>query len=113
MNFQAMTKEKLQLLLPVVFTIGPNMEGRGKGHGPEDGDPNLLKYSMLLAAADGAQKTEKAHLESIIKGIIEGETRVLVSAMSKFCSFIWCIGNGDAQPSTCLPPSGGHLDPID
>ena len=43
-----------------------------------------MKYAMLLADGDdrkdGAQR--KQHIENIVKGIIEGETRVLVSSMS-------------------------------
>lgn len=39
-----------------------------------------MKYSMLLAGA--ATQGGTAHIESIVKGIIEGETRVLVSSMT-------------------------------
>ena len=40
---------------------------------------------MLLAEADtkkGDTTTGKQHIENIVKGIIEGETRVLVSSMT-------------------------------
>jgi flotillin len=41
-----------------------------------------MKYAMLLA--DSAERNEgQDHIESIIKGIIEGETRVLASSMSE------------------------------
>jgi flotillin len=112
MNLQAMTKEKLQFLLPVVFTIGPDVNQRGAnvrgglhdndhhlgagsegGHAGDDhlrdvgrredrGDA-LIKYSMLLADS-GSTKGSNNHqfLENIVKGIIEGETRVLVSSMT-------------------------------
>lgn len=72
-----MTIEKLQFALPAVFTIGP------------DNDPkSLLKYALLLSAE--ADKTSKAinritssdHVQDIVKGIIEGETRVIVSTMT-------------------------------
>jgi flotillin len=111
MNLQAMTKEKLQFLLPVVFTIGPDVNQRGANtrnganddghyagagsegapaaddhvhdHRREDQGDSLMKYAMLLADS-GASKGTKDHqfLENIAKGIIEGETRVLVSSMT-------------------------------
>ncbi|KAI0593313.1 hypothetical protein F4775DRAFT_520200 [Biscogniauxia sp. FL1348] len=104
MNLQAMTKEKLQFLLPVVFTIGPDVNARGANakvpkHQPktehaltaqaqstshvsaEDQGDALMKYAMLLADSTGQQKGA-LYLENIVKGIIEGETRVLVSSMT-------------------------------
>lgn len=87
-----MTREKLQFLLPVVFTVGPDVNQRGGdtnrvayegSEAPEDRGDALVKYAMLLA--DGESKSGndgKAHIENIIKGIIEGETRVLVSALT-------------------------------
>lgn len=84
-NLRAMTKEKLQFELPVVFTIGPDVNQRGddKSHeNAEDHGDALMKYAMLLA--DSAERNDgQDHIESIIKGIIEGETRVLASSMSK------------------------------
>lgn len=45
-----------------------------------------MKYAMLLADAEreakGASKGQ--HIENIVKGIIEGETRVLVSKFLLF-----------------------------
>ena len=119
MNLQAMTKEKLQFLLPVVFTVGPDVNQRGanaKRNGRqedftvtsaadnhsagssgagidahdhvsdqrrEDRGDSLMKYAMLLADS-GAKKVNNTHqfLENIVKGIIEGEVRVLVSSMT-------------------------------
>ncbi|TGJ78332.1 hypothetical protein E0Z10_g10438 [Xylaria hypoxylon] len=93
MNMQAMTKEKLQFLLPVVFTIGPDVNSRGANskfvadsssgdHAQEEdrGDA-LMKYAMLLADSSEKDKGTQ-YLENIVKGIIEGETRVLVSSMT-------------------------------
>ncbi|KAI0113692.1 hypothetical protein GGR51DRAFT_506262 [Nemania sp. FL0031] len=96
MNLQAMTKEKLQFLLPVVFTIGPDVNSRGANarfgadaadhDGDEDRGDALMKYAMLLA--DSSDKVanhrgkETQYLDNIVKGIIEGETRVLVSSMT-------------------------------
>ncbi|KAI1266405.1 hypothetical protein F5Y18DRAFT_28596 [Xylariaceae sp. FL1019] len=99
MNLQAMTKEKLQFMLPVVFTIGPDVNARGANarninHAPapaadpahqhvhdEDRGDALMKYAMLLADAS-EQKQGTQYLDNIVKGIIEGETRVLVSSMT-------------------------------
>lgn len=87
LNLQAMTREKLQFLLPVVFTVGPDVNNRGRNFPEqdqvreeefrEDPDDSLVKYAMLLA-----NSTDNQHIDNIIKGIIEGETRVIVSSMS-------------------------------
>ncbi|KAK2762670.1 hypothetical protein FQN54_000844 [Arachnomyces sp. PD_36] len=78
MNLQAMTIEKLQFALPAVFTIGPdnNMDA-------------LKKYALLLSETEANTTTGKAptsskrnHVQDIVKGIIEGETRVIVSGMT-------------------------------
>lgn len=86
MSLRAMTKEKLQFELPVVFTIGPDVNSRGDEaahQNEEDRGDALMKYSMLLADSANKGNEGHEHIENIIKGIIEGETRVLVSAMSK------------------------------
>ncbi|KAK2017040.1 SPFH domain/Band 7 family protein [Colletotrichum eremochloae] len=106
MNLQAMTKEKLQFLLPVVFTVGPDVNQRGanathqSGHSVasnhdddddhghvssdrrEDRGDSLMKYAMLLADSGQKKDGSMLHLENIVKGIIEGEVRVLVSSMT-------------------------------
>jgi len=109
MNLQAMTKEKLQFLLPVVFTVGPDVNQRGPGSphpagqdshysgAHSDGTPagedgmhdnrdnlgdSLMKYAMLLADSGTNKGANHQFLEGIVKGIIEGETRVLVSSMT-------------------------------
>jgi flotillin len=81
LNLQAMTMEKLQFALPAVFTIGPdnNLEA-------------LKKYALLLSGnPDGTSSnkqrgpimpTKRNHVQDIVKGIIEGETRVIVSSMT-------------------------------
>lgn len=74
-----MTSEKLQFSLPAVFTIGP-----------ETGTEALKKYARLLSGSSGSElqknapgpSTGKHHVQDIVKGIIEGETRVIVSSMS-------------------------------
>ncbi len=83
LNLQAMTIEKLQFALPAVFTIGP------------DNKPDALKkYALLLSGnPDGTSTnsskpgtaivpTQRSHVQDIVKGIIEGETRVIVSSMT-------------------------------
>lgn len=92
-----MTREKLQFLLPVVFTVGPyvNQKGVIDGHtsrdaggdehapDPDDRGDALLKYAMLLAEGEATKGvTPGQHIENIVKGIIEGETRVLVSSLT-------------------------------
>ena len=73
-----MTMEKLQFALPAVFTIGPS----------NDLDA-LKKYAMLLAnkEPDASSRNiirpgESNHVRDIVKGIIEGETRVIISGMT-------------------------------
>ncbi|KAI9652072.1 MAG: hypothetical protein M1829_001965 [Trizodia sp. TS-e1964] len=75
LSLQAMTIEKLQFLLPAVFTIGP-----------DDNLEALQKYAVLLTESSGSAKEAKSsgrnHVQDIVKGIIEGETRVIVSGMT-------------------------------
>ncbi|KMU75564.1 flotillin domain- containing protein [Coccidioides immitis RMSCC 3703] len=75
LNLQAMTIEKLQFSLPAVFTIGP-----------DNNTEALKKYALLLSGdADvpsRVTRTEGNHVQDIVKGIIEGETRVIVSSMT-------------------------------
>ena len=77
LNLQAMTIEKLQFALPAVFTIGP-----------DNSIDSLKKYALLLSAEaekSGAslnKVTSSSHVQDIVKGIIEGETRVIVSSMT-------------------------------
>ena len=73
-----MTIEKLQFSLPAVFTIGP-----------EDQMEALCKYAKILTgrgatnkARNEATPTGRNHVQDIVKGIIEGETRVIVSGMT-------------------------------
>ena len=70
-----MTIEKLQFSLPAAFTIGP-----------EDPQGALHNYAKILTGGgDGNKKTAatgRSHVQEIVKGIIEGETRVIVSGMT-------------------------------
>lgn len=98
MDLLAMTKEKLQFALPVVFTVGPDVNSRGANtiasSAHENGDDDdlaredrgdaLMKYATLLSQGDDTEGREekRRHVANIVKGIIEGETRVLVSSMT-------------------------------
>lgn len=74
----AMTSEKLAFHLPMSFTIGPR-----------DDPEALQRYARFLmhsegsgpvVAGKGVSSTTK--LEQLVKGIIEGETRVLAASMT-------------------------------
>ena len=76
-----MSAEKISARIPAVFTIGPE---------PENGE-SLKKYALLLSGSPHdsekskgktIQPTTRGHVQDIVKGIIEGETRVIVSQMS-------------------------------
>jgi flotillin len=80
-SLQAMSKEKMEFVLPGVFTVGP----------ADDAD-SLRKYATLLTSNDDAvpkdaedrvrmESLDNAHLSSLIKGVVEGETRVLAAAL--------------------------------
>ncbi|KAK4694184.1 flotillin, partial [Lecanoromycetidae sp. Uapishka_2] len=81
-TLQAMTIEKLQFTLPAVFTIGPEHDEN------DPSDTKLKKYFKLLTGpsseADSRRRmaTGRSHVQDIVKGIIEGETRVIISSMT-------------------------------
>lgn len=83
MSLQAMTIEKLKFSLPAVFTIGPadNPEALEKYAvlltGESDGRPTQNASKGVVAVAEG-----RSHVQDIVKGIIEGETRSIVSTMT-------------------------------
>jgi len=62
-----MSAEKLEFNLPAVFTIGPKDEPKA-----------LERYAKLLAAND----KNSDHVKELVRGIIEGETRVIAAAMT-------------------------------
>lgn len=77
LQLQAMTKEKLKVCLPVVFTIGPG-----------DDPDSLAKYAVLLTGSADAEsgkssgKEGRSSIARIVEGIIEGETRSVVSNLT-------------------------------
>ena len=73
-NLQAMSSQKMEFALPGVFTIGP-----------KDDPKSLEKYAKYLMTAvvhinkDG----QKEHnIDTLVKGIIEGETRSVASQLT-------------------------------
>jgi len=85
MALQAMTLEKLKFSLPAVFTIGPadSLEALEKYAvlltGESDGRPTQTAAKGVVAVADSHGRS---HVADIVKGIIEGETRSIVSTMT-------------------------------
>ncbi|XP_050365651.1 flotillin-like protein 6 [Argentina anserina] len=73
-NVQAMSAEKLPFILPAVFTIGP--KAVDKEHDPKL--EAIRKYAKLLSSHEKNSK----HVEELVQGIIEGETRVLAASMT-------------------------------
>ncbi|KAG0205146.1 hypothetical protein BGX28_003187 [Mortierella sp. GBA30] len=65
-DVHAMSSEKLPFILPAVFTIGPR-----------DDKESLIIYGKLLS---GVKNDRELH--DLLKGVIEGETRVLAAAMT-------------------------------
>lgn len=63
-NLHAMSKEWMEFVLPGVFTIGP-----------KDDIEALKRYAALLSD----KRIER--IDDIVKGVIEGETRVLAATM--------------------------------
>lgn len=82
LSLQAMTIEKLQFSLPAVFTIGPydNKEALKKYAALLTGDPPTRPAKD--AKSSNLTVTGVSHVQEIVKGIIEGETRVIVSGMT-------------------------------
>ncbi|CAI2169811.1 3384_t:CDS:2 [Funneliformis geosporum] len=66
LQLQAMSAEKLEFNLPAVFTIGPKDEPK-----------SLERYAKLLANDKNSDD-----VKDLVRGIIEGETRVIAAAMT-------------------------------
>lgn len=66
-DLQAMSSEKLEFILPGVFTIGP-----------KDYPEALIKYSRFLVGGDLNSK----QIDSLIRGILEGEVRLESARMT-------------------------------
>jgi flotillin len=66
-DLQAMSSEKLEFILPGVFTVGP-----------KDDSDSLIKYARFLVGGDANDK----HIDSLIRGILEGEVRLESARMT-------------------------------
>jgi len=64
-TIHAMSKEKMEFILPAVFTVGP-----------KDSQDHLYAYSKYLLYEP------EENVRDIVRGMIEGETRVLAASMS-------------------------------
>uniref|UniRef100_A0A453BS11 Flotillin-like n=2 Tax=Aegilops tauschii subsp. strangulata TaxID=200361 RepID=A0A453BS11_AEGTS len=75
----AMSAEKLPFILPAVFTIGPKITAAGGEESDrKDLQAQLLLYSKLIAPLHSS----RSHVQELVKGIIEGETRVLAAELT-------------------------------
>uniref|UniRef100_A0A0D9XKR9 Flotillin-like n=1 Tax=Leersia perrieri TaxID=77586 RepID=A0A0D9XKR9_9ORYZ len=74
---EAMSSEKLPFNLPAVFTIGPKIS-QAPGESEAATEEAMLLYAKLIAPHDHASN----HVKNLVKGIIEGETRVLAASMT-------------------------------
>ncbi|KAJ3068303.1 hypothetical protein HK102_007205, partial [Quaeritorhiza haematococci] len=66
LKLQAMSAEKLEFILPAVFTIGP-----------KDDHDSLVKFARLLADSSSHES-----VQDLVRGVIEGETRVIAAGMT-------------------------------
>ncbi|KAK1682476.1 hypothetical protein QYE76_043324 [Lolium multiflorum] len=75
----AMSAEKLPFILPAVFTIGPKITATSDEESDrKDLEAQLLLYAKLIAPLH----TSRSHVHELVKGIIEGETRVLAAELT-------------------------------
>lgn len=74
-NLDAMSSQKMEFILPGVFTIGPR-----------DDFDSIQRYCKYLLEASNkdprADNIDLSRLDEFVKGIIEGETRVLAAQMT-------------------------------
>uniref|UniRef100_A0ACD5UQF1 Uncharacterized protein n=1 Tax=Avena sativa TaxID=4498 RepID=A0ACD5UQF1_AVESA len=75
----AMSAEKLPFILPAVFTIGPKITADG---GEEDDRKELEAQLLLYAKLIAPLHSSRSHVHELVKGIIEGETRVLAAELT-------------------------------
>ncbi|VAH86086.1 unnamed protein product [Triticum turgidum subsp. durum] len=77
-----MSSEKLPFVLPAVFTIGPQVTTLKLGDAAEAAvEAKLLLYAKLIAPLHlGGASASRVH--DLVKGVIEGETRVLAAQLT-------------------------------
>ncbi|TPX37961.1 hypothetical protein SmJEL517_g00277 [Synchytrium microbalum] len=71
LSLQAMSAEKLEFTLPAVFTIGPR-----------DQDQDALKKYARLLSGSFDKNNQSNELEELVRGVIEGETRVIAASLT-------------------------------
>ncbi|KAJ3682319.1 hypothetical protein LUZ60_014892 [Juncus effusus] len=64
---QSISSDKVSFVLPAVLTIGPRTDDKA----------SLQKYARLISSND----KHSDHVKEIVRGIIEGETRVVAASM--------------------------------
>jgi flotillin len=75
----AMSAEKLPFVLPAVFTIGPQVTTLELGEaGRREVEARLLLYAKLIAPLNNSAN----HVHDLVKGVIEGEARVLAAELT-------------------------------
>ena len=75
----AMSAEKLPFILPAVFTIGPKITATGAEESDrKELEEQLLLYAKLIAPLDNRSN----HVHEMVRGVIEGETRVLAAELT-------------------------------
>ncbi|PUZ58013.1 hypothetical protein GQ55_5G476300 [Panicum hallii var. hallii] len=71
----ATTSEKLSLVLPVVFTVGPKVDE----HTSHSNKASQLLYSKLIIAP---HDNGSSHVRELVKGAVEGQARALAASMT-------------------------------
>ncbi|KAF0929485.1 hypothetical protein E2562_021581 [Oryza meyeriana var. granulata] len=77
-NVQAMSSEKLLFSLPIVFSIGPKIKRHPGEDEAECDEEALLLYAKLIAPLH----ERSGQFINLVKGVIEGEARVLAASMT-------------------------------
>lgn len=77
-ELHAMSIEKLDFLLPAVFTIGPNINVDDHEFTMKE----LKKYAILINSTAQQPNNNINSLDHLIKGILEGETRFVSASMT-------------------------------
>lgn len=70
-ELQAMSIEKMEFVLPGVFTIGP-----------KDDPESIKRYVKLLPTSADHPDENKNRIDVLVKGVLEGETRILAAQMT-------------------------------
>ncbi|RLM94227.1 hypothetical protein C2845_PM08G05360 [Panicum miliaceum] len=73
-EIHATTSEKLSLVLPVVFTVGPKVDER-----TSRSKASLLLYAKLIIAP---HDNGSSHVRELVKGAVEGQARALAASMT-------------------------------